>query len=455
MSDPYTDAPLSRHEGSREFRLIELHSSKLLGPIKCTLRTYSFDSDPPPYTALSYTWGPKVKPNSIELNKVSFPVGHNLWAFLEEMRLQERFCMYWIDAICIEQESLSERNHQVQMMRQIYSNAKSVSIWLGEADRQSTSDIAMDFLSQRQQLVTVTAHSWHSSIYYTEAYYDHTFVQTILRKRSGGNPYYAEAYYDDVTAQVVSRRASDETPGYPEAYYSDVTAQIVPGRASHRTPDHPEAYYDPSTERRVHRRKSEEFPWTKQDAQAVLQLYNRPYWSRIWIVQEMFLAKALVVFCGSKQCDWRALEDLNNDLQHLQATNFPGTVTEFKTSRASKLVRARLSYHSGKNNSNHVEHLVSFSDLNLKATNRLDKVYGVWGLVKDGADFDIDYDIKPQDLLIRLMRYTWTHRSRVGDTQNVLRKCAVVMCEALGVRWSRWELEKQLVLARLSIPDAK
>jgi len=451
MSDPYVDATLSRHAGSHEFRLIELHPSKLSDPIRCTLHTYSFDADPPPYTALSYTWGSKIKPMSIELNEVSFPVGYNLWSFLEEMRLQERFCVYWIDAICIDQESVLERNHQVQMMRQIYNNAQSVSIWLGEADRQSTSDIAMDFLSQRQQLITVAIHPWHTTIQYTKAYYDHMFGQTILGKRLGGNPYYAEAYYDDVTAQVVSRRASDETPGYPEAYYDDVTAQIVPGRASYGTPDHPKAYCDRSTERRVHKRKSEEFPWSRQEAQAVLKLYNRPYWSRIWIVQEMFLAKALVVFCGSRQCSWRALEDLNNDLQHLGATNFPGIITNFNISSASKLLRARLSYHSGKERASQIEHLASFCDL--KATHRLDKVYGVWGLVTDGTDFDIDYDIKPQDLLIKLLCYTWARTPDRGFKR--LRECAIAISGALGISWSLWELDKQIELTRLRVRSTK
>ena len=449
MSGPYTDAPLSRHKGSQEFRLVELQPNSLSDPIRCILRAYSFDSNPPSYTALSYTWGPKVKHEIIELNGACFPVGRSLWTFLEQMRLQSRFGMYWIDAVCIDQESVLERNHQVQMMRQIYSNAHSVSIWLGEADRQATSDIAMDFLSQRQQLVTVTAHPWHTGIQYTQAYYDHMCEPTIPGNRSGGNTYSAKAYYDDVTAQIVSRRAPLETPDYPEACYHDVTSQTVSGRTSHESPGHPGVHCDRLAVQMSFEQKSEQFPWSKLQAQAVLTLYNKPYWSRIWIVQEVFLAKNLVVLCGSRQCDWRAVENLNSDIQHLQATSFPGTITEFKTSGASKLVRARLSYHSGKSNADFVEHLVSFCDL--KASNRLDKVYGVWGLVEDGADFGIDYDIKPQDLLVKLLRYSWTHRSRLKGTA-VIREFVVVMSEALGVRWSEWETDKQLRLTHWVLP---
>ena len=39
--------------------------------------------------------------------------------------------MLWIDALCVKQESVLEKNHQVPLMGPIYSNASSVLIWLG------------------------------------------------------------------------------------------------------------------------------------------------------------------------------------------------------------------------------------------------------------------------------------------------------------------------------------
>jgi hypothetical protein len=40
----------------------------------------------------------------------------------------------WIDLICINQCNTTERNHQVSIMRDIYSNANMVRAWLGKAD---------------------------------------------------------------------------------------------------------------------------------------------------------------------------------------------------------------------------------------------------------------------------------------------------------------------------------
>jgi len=38
----------------------------------------------------------------------------------------------WIDAVCINQRSMEERNHQVSQMGAIYRNAFQVVVWLGD-----------------------------------------------------------------------------------------------------------------------------------------------------------------------------------------------------------------------------------------------------------------------------------------------------------------------------------
>jgi hypothetical protein len=119
MNDPYATAPLSRHTGSHEFRLVELRPSALNGPFKYSLRTYTVDEHCPPYTALSYMWGPSQRYGAIMLNGEAFPVGYSLWSFLRQMQIREQYGNYWIDAICSNQKSVLERNYQVQMMRLI------------------------------------------------------------------------------------------------------------------------------------------------------------------------------------------------------------------------------------------------------------------------------------------------------------------------------------------------
>ncbi|KAH7361167.1 hypothetical protein BKA66DRAFT_396649, partial [Pyrenochaeta sp. MPI-SDFR-AT-0127] len=42
--------------------------------------------------------------------------------------------LLWVDAICIDQNDLIERNHQVGLIGQIYSNATLVLTWGGKSD---------------------------------------------------------------------------------------------------------------------------------------------------------------------------------------------------------------------------------------------------------------------------------------------------------------------------------
>jgi hypothetical protein len=93
----------------------------------------------PSYTALSYVWGPSAPAYEIQVrdrtsDNGKLKVRENLFDFLLEFRAQrgDRTDRYlWIDQLSIDQSTTSERNHQVQMMSDIYSNATSVIVWLG------------------------------------------------------------------------------------------------------------------------------------------------------------------------------------------------------------------------------------------------------------------------------------------------------------------------------------
>ncbi|KAF2822655.1 hypothetical protein CC86DRAFT_81102 [Ophiobolus disseminans] len=89
------------------------------------------------YSCVSYTWGQSDPLLDIEINGEGFKVRQNLFDFLRVVREDESRDVsseaYWIDAICIDQANILERNHQVGQMGQIFSNAICVHIWLGIA----------------------------------------------------------------------------------------------------------------------------------------------------------------------------------------------------------------------------------------------------------------------------------------------------------------------------------
>lgn len=95
------------------------------------------DGDMLPYIALSYTWGDPRDTVLVLLNGGLFRVTRNLHSALWRFRNQpgEESTLFWIDAICINQEDYREKSIQVRRMTNIYENAQKIYVWLGpEAD---------------------------------------------------------------------------------------------------------------------------------------------------------------------------------------------------------------------------------------------------------------------------------------------------------------------------------
>ena len=81
------------------------------------------------YTAISYTWGDYAQTETIHVDGQPLCISPNLWACLHTLRHCWQYI--WADAVCINQDDLTEKNQQVRMMDQIYQNATVVSVWLG------------------------------------------------------------------------------------------------------------------------------------------------------------------------------------------------------------------------------------------------------------------------------------------------------------------------------------
>lgn len=105
----------------------------------------------PAYQALSYTWGNSIYIDDVQqrqnqnlgdleirLDGQPFLVARNLHEALLCLRHVHSPRYLWIDAICINQNDFEEKNHQVGLMKHIYTKALSVIAWLGRSDRHSS-----------------------------------------------------------------------------------------------------------------------------------------------------------------------------------------------------------------------------------------------------------------------------------------------------------------------------
>ncbi|KAL2126543.1 hypothetical protein VTI74DRAFT_710 [Chaetomium olivicolor] len=229
--------------GTDAIRILSVQPGDFYDPIICTLTPATFDSKPR-YIALSYTWGlsyqenallpttplrgrsskrlpeligfespyertssTKIAPpgtpslldpsttallpsartvtpstvSSVTINGQPFDVHHNLHLALLHMRSSTHSLTLWIDAICINQEDIQERNAQVAIISFIYLRATSVLAWIGAKEYKIQVDLfrsmAMDWKTgQSRHLAETLSGAGKAPRYSIEPDHD-TFVQ--------------------------------------------------------------------------------------------------------------------------------------------------------------------------------------------------------------------------------------------------------------------------------------
>jgi hypothetical protein len=112
-SSPYEYNPLDSRGPC--IRLLRLRSA-FEGPqsdkrICCSLSCVAF-ADLPVYEALSYAWGDTTIKRKIWLDGCDFEVPKNLHVALSALRHGDHDRVLWVDAICINQTDVEERNAQ-------------------------------------------------------------------------------------------------------------------------------------------------------------------------------------------------------------------------------------------------------------------------------------------------------------------------------------------------------
>ncbi|KAH7409029.1 heterokaryon incompatibility protein-domain-containing protein [Cadophora sp. MPI-SDFR-AT-0126] len=115
-------------------RLLTLEAGFKDRPLRGSLKHVHIDKLPR-YEALSYCWGSPDKPRSIELDDETINITESLYSALVRLRRLTKSRLIWADALCINQDDNREKNHQILLMRQIYSSAFRTLAYLGdEAD---------------------------------------------------------------------------------------------------------------------------------------------------------------------------------------------------------------------------------------------------------------------------------------------------------------------------------
>ncbi|KAI0168517.1 heterokaryon incompatibility protein-domain-containing protein [Pestalotiopsis sp. NC0098] len=240
------------------FRLFEIEQQQQLGdsPITgqaahaTTYRLRDFDfPDHPRYEALSYVWGSE-RPETdkiITINGTKQNIRANLYEALtswtqaptdaDDGNDAPRYL--WVDALCINQSNTSEKSKVVPHMGQIYAHASRVLAWLGpfeQGPRNHNQTIDSTELAQSACENVLSALE--------------NYGQTFLEHFDDDNqPRNETLKLDHVLEKFLSNQFGDFSGHFPFDAYTSLSKQ--------------------------------------------------PYWSRIWVLQEVYLANDLQFFCGT------------------------------------------------------------------------------------------------------------------------------------------------------------
>jgi hypothetical protein len=99
-------------------------------------------SEVPLFETLSYVWGVKHY-YRVTCEGASLVVRRNLYDALHALRSTDETQIFWIDALCIDQQTLEERVQQVGMMCDIYAISQRTTVWLGAEDAVSSETITL------------------------------------------------------------------------------------------------------------------------------------------------------------------------------------------------------------------------------------------------------------------------------------------------------------------------
>jgi hypothetical protein len=151
---------------------------------------------------------------------------------------------------------------------------------------------------------------------------------------------------------------------------------------------------------------SEEFEFS------TLDLLNREYWTRVWIVQEVFLTTRGRVICGRRIM---RLEDLEKHCSYMRFLNMPScrklqTSPGFKICcraaryKTDRLFEGALLSREKTASTHHAWALVNWI-MDQHCSDIRDKLFGLLGIAADGPGFVVDYSFCCASLLFRAIRH--------------------------------------------------
>lgn len=168
-------------------------------------------------------------------------------------------------------------------------------------------------------------------------------------------------------------------------------------------------------------------PFNERHFAAVVSLYDRDYWQRLWVVQEVFNADSITVYCGDLNLPWRdfktASKTLRDNASLLERTFPPGHRNKYY--QAQFLSNAQVLLHQGPRSLDLIGSSADFERLDdlpdeklfehllrvMRACRRKlssdpkDKIFGIQGVLSQRIrrEIIVDYKLSVKDVYLNIV----------------------------------------------------
>ncbi|KAE8381526.1 heterokaryon incompatibility protein-domain-containing protein [Aspergillus bertholletiae] len=364
-------------------RLITLLPNKnFAAPIECTVDEAELGSGQE-YEALSYVWGDRSSPRSIVLNGKAIEVTVNLEAAIRHLRPREGLPrIIWIDALCINQSDVAERTEQVARMDNIYRQAGRVIIWLGRES--NTSALAFKSLIAAKEFM-----QGREKLFYSQYFLNFPFQHEPYCPECDGVPHEMPKGLAPALSHVRGMNEIVQHARDPDSIPQEWKNRLIEG------------------------------------TEALVNVLDRPWWRRVWVLQEVILAHNVTVQCGAQIIDWAAFQAILyttiRQAKRRRAHQFgyspEGSLraTLVNESLLSKATNT-FAFFCLQHKSNFYEQVGTLSMANLlsltgsfEATDPRDKIFGLLGLLPPHSPerlaFRPDYTANTRRLFIQIAKH--------------------------------------------------
>lgn len=325
--------PPSRRAEDASIRLLTLAADKSWHLKNTSLATCSS------YKALSYHWGDPDDTLPILCNGIEIHVTRNLHTALDQLKSAfPNGVTIWIDALCINQRDKIEQARQVAIMRDIYSRAQEVLIWLEPS-------LLPKNIEQCFAACKLYALRW-------------TLAGRRIKAQAG---------------------VTDDSPDVAWDMLQDMAIRAALRNGS-------KEIFSPSV------------------MDGLLKLFRQPYWSRVWIIQELCLAREARILADGHWLSWTDFKHFLLMLEHCMKWVVRDVGPNFRA-----LIRLTSIFHhyGGQGGPSLAQLLVQFRWS--QASNPRDKVYSLLGLAPSqdcelvGGDTNDLYEISTAECYTRAM----------------------------------------------------